>query len=304
MVGEGKKQITAFFTRDDMAKSLGQIHTLNFIAPCPAPGATDVQLLDLSAAACDQLQTMVRQGQYYKVVGIDMDVVDLSGNLAQGSVSGEFRYFAPTRGRCEAYKHAYRAVRKAMDLQGINVRGNKNYDFRVPIGPFSRYSNSAAFLNAATIDGTNELCLSGSAAANDDVFGQYNANIQPQQGSVNFSSGFGLPGGHSTTDFVLQQGEIFDPSQTRKAAQSLESIPFQLAFDAEKTSFDMQWRPDPALFLAVLAGQFEIHIDQVDDSGGAGLTLNIAIHVSGWKSIMGNPDKKRRKSKRRSKKKS
>lgn len=287
-----------------MAKSLGQIHTLNFIAPCPAPGATDIQLLDLSAAACEQLQTMVRQGQYYKVVGIDMDVTDAAGNMAQGSVSGQLKYYAPTRGRCQAYKNAYRAVRKGMELQGINVRGNRNYDFRVPIGPFTRYSNSAAFLNAATIDNTNELCLSGAAAATDDIFGVYNENIQPAQtAAVNFNTGFGLPGAPGgPTDFVLQEGQIFDPSLMRQAATSLESIPFQLAFDAEKTSFDMEWRPDPALFLAVMAGQFEIHINQVDDSGGAGLVVNLAIHVSGWKSIMGNPDQKRRSRKMSSKK--
>ena len=280
-----------------MAKSLGQIHTCNFVTGSSVQD--DVYLIDLPSLLSDQLQTMVRQGQYFKVVGIDMNVVDNAGNLAEGSVTGELRYYAPTRGRCEAYKNAYRAVRKGMELQGINVRGNRNYDFRVPIGPFSRYVNSAAFLNAATIDGTNELCLFGASQNNDDIYEVYNKNIQPSQtGSVSFDPGFGLPGGASPTpvDFVLQEGEIFDASLTRQASGSLESIPFQLAFDAEKTAFEMEWRPDPALYLAVLHGMFELHLDQVDDTGGVGLTVTVAIHVAGWKSIMGNPNRRRKKS--------
>ena len=173
-----------------MAKSLGQIHTCNFVAGPALQG--DVQIIDLPSILSDQLQTMVRQGQYFKVVGIDMDVTDGAGALASGSISGELRYYAPTRGRCEAYKNAYRAVRKGMELQGINVRGNRNYDFRVPAGPFTRYSNSAAFLNAATIDGTNELCLFGAASSTDDIYLTYNTNIQPRQtATVAFSSGFG-----------------------------------------------------------------------------------------------------------------
>lgn len=278
-----------------MAKQLGQIHTCNFLAGPAVQG--NVHLIDLPSILSDQLQTMVRQGQYFKVVGIDMDVTDGGGALAAGSISGELRYYAPTRGRCEAYKNAYRAVRKGMELQGINIRGNRNYDFRVPAGPFTRYINSAAFLNAATIDGTTELCLFGAADASDDIYGQYNANIQPSQtATVNFNEGFGLPGAAgTTTDFVLNEGEIFDPSLTRQAAGGFESIPFQIAFDAEKTAFEMEWRPDPALYLAVLHGMFELHLNQVDDSGGVGLNVNVAIHVAGWKSIMGNPGKKKSK---------
>lgn len=286
-----------------MAKSLGQIHTANFIVPAVVTNSptTNAHLIDLSSELSNQLQTMVRQGNYFKVVGIDAKVSDLSGAVSSGVVSGSIKYYAPTRGRCEAYKRAYRAVRKGMELQGINVRGNRNYDFRVPLGDFSRYTNSASFLNAATIDGTNELALSGTSSGTDDIFGTYNANIQPAQtATVNFSEGFGLPGAAgTTTDFVLQEGEIFDPSMTRQATVATESIPFQLAYNSANTAYEMEWRPDPALYLAVMCGMFEITFDQVDDPAGAGLTVSFAIHVSGWKSIMGTPGKKRRGGRRR-----
>jgi len=283
-----------------MAKSLGQIHTANFVVPAVVTTPINSHLIDLAGELSTQLQTMVRQGNYFKVVGIDASVSDLSGAATTGVVSGRLNYYAPTRGRCEAYKNAYRAVRKGMELQGINVRGNKNYDFRVPLRPFSTYANSASFLNAATIDGTNELCLNGAVSDTDDIFHQYNANLQPTQGTVTFNEGFGLPGaGTAPVDFVLQEGEIFDPTQLRSASANYESIPFQLAYNSTNTAYEMEWRPDPALYLAVMCGMFHVEFDQVDDPAGAGLTVQFAIHVSGWKSIMGNPGKKRSSKRRR-----
>lgn len=286
-----------------MAKSLGQIHTVNGTHTYSvSSGAGTKNLIDLAGDLSAQLQTMVRQGQYFKVVGVDMTVEEQGGSGGGGQVSGELRYYAPTRGRCEAYKNAYHAVRKGMELQGINIRGNRNYDFRVPIDKIGDYANGAQFLNQASIDGTNGLSLTGATQNNDDIFEVYNKNIQPTQGSVSFDPGFGLPGGASPTpvDFVLNEGEIFDPSQTRSAAEALESIPFQLTFTPGSTDavWAMEWRPDPALYLAVMCGMFELYVEEIEGDGGASdLNIHYAIHVSGWKSIMGNGNG-RKKSKR------
>ena len=133
-----------------MAKSLGQIHTANMSQQVTASG--DVAIIDLPGILTNQLQHMVRQGQYFKVVGIDMTCSDLVGAQGEVAVAGVLRYYAPTQGRCAAYKNAYRAVREGMKLQGINVRGNRHYDFRVPMGATSGYLNGADFLNRATID--------------------------------------------------------------------------------------------------------------------------------------------------------
>ena len=279
-----------------MAKSLGQIHTANFVFD--ANDQNDKHLIDLAGELSGQLQTMVRQGNYFKVVGIDITATDFSGAQTEGFMSGRLNYYAPTRGRCEAYKHAYRAVRKGMELQGINIRGNRNYDFRVAPTPLSNYINGSSFLNVATVNGIDALVLTGAGGSDIEVFGNYNANIQPSQTAlVNFNPGFGLPGVGSGTDFVLNEGEIFDPSQTRSAAEGMESIPFQVSF-SETTStaaFEVEWRPDPALYLAVMCGLFEVEFDIIEGSPNSNLELQVAIHVSGWKSIMGNPDKKRRR---------
>jgi hypothetical protein len=89
------------------------------------------------------------------------------------------------------------------------------------------------------------------------------------------------------------------------AHDSYEEIPFNVAFEpATATSgastVDFQFRPDPALYVAVMCGQLQVVIDDINFTGPSGAAgscqLNIATQVSGWKSIMGNPDKKRRPS--------
>ncbi len=285
-----------------MAKSLGQIHTVNMSQQ--VTGAGDVAIVDLPGILTNQLQTMVRQGQYFKVVGIDMTCQDLVGTQGEVAVAGLLRYYAPTRGRCAAYKNAYRAVRKGMELQGINIRGNRHYDFRVPMGITSGYLNGADFKNRATIDGVNELTLDTTGAFQDDeVFTVYNANIQPAQtAAVAFSNGFGLPGAAgTTTDFVLNEGEYYEGSTVPFAEIDKEEIPFAISFGQDgaqglSSTMTMQWRPDPALYLAVLTGQFEIVIEDINDSvPGTFVQLEIAVHVAGWKSIMGSGKKRSRR---------
>ena len=286
-----------------MAKSLGQIHTVNKEYSILGNAAGDSHLLDLAQELSEQLQTMVRQGNYFKIVGIDMQV-EGGDPVGGGTIVGALRYYAPTRGRCEAYKKAFRAVMKGMELQGINLRGNRNYDFRVPLRKTADFENPLYMKNLATIDGTNALCLSGATSTSDDIFATYNANIQPRQtAAVDFSTGFGLPGAAgTTTDFVLNEGATFDPSMERVAATDYEEIPFTLNYDptdgtTQTTSAVLNWRPDPALYLAVMTGMFDIYIEDIYlDDGQTFLELDIAVHVAGWKSIMGNPDKKRRSS--------
>ena len=94
-----------------MAKSLGQIHTCNFEVQ-PVDGDGEKWLLDTAGVLSNQLNHMVRQGNYMKVVGIDMTVSEFGGVAdAGGQISGFLNYYAPTRGRCEAFKSAFAAVR-------------------------------------------------------------------------------------------------------------------------------------------------------------------------------------------------
>ena len=69
---------------------------------------------------------------------------------------------------------------------------------------------------------------------------------------------------------------------------------------------ELMWRPDPALYLSVLTGQFLLRIDSLSavDSAGVDKTNAISLaadfHVAGWKGILGNT--KRRSSKKMGKK--
>ncbi len=296
-----------------MPKSLGMIHSVNVTETVSNVG--DKILIDLPGQLTNQLQRMVRAGQYFKVVGIDIGLTDVAGPAATIMVEGTLNYYAPTAGRCNALKNAYEAVRRGMKLQGVNIHGNRHYDFRVPIGLTSNYVNGASYLNQATIDGTNMLVLDTTAGSvTDEVFTVYNANIQPEQtASVAFSEGFGLPGNPgSPTDFVLNEGEYYEGSLVHQAELDKEEIPFQVSFGDDGTTASVtnfNWRPDPALYLAVLTGQFELEVNTIMDSAGGNFaTLEVAVHVSGWKSVLGSNQKRRSKKgkshgrKRRSKK--
>ena len=89
------------------------------------------------------------------------------------------------------------------------------------------------------------------------------------------------------------------------ADDEFEEIPFQLSLDTStsqenNSTLTWQWRPDPALYLAIMAGQFELEIDttQIEATGGV-VAMEVTYSVAGWKSIMGNPDTKRKSRSRR-----
>ncbi len=274
-----------------MPKSLGQIHTVNFEMEVVSSGTKDQ--LDLSGELSKQLQHHVRQGNYFKIVGIDMNVTELGGNEGGGQVTGFLDYYNPTRGRCEAYRSAFAAMRNAMKTQGISMSKNSAYDFRVGL---TNQTFVTTLRNAATLDGSKALFLEddGTAAS---IFYTHNRSVEPvQTGIQNFSPGFGVYG--STTDFVLEEGDIGFTGNSNYASSEFESIPFQLSFAPNSTdiSMSLEWRPDPALYIAIMCGLIRVRLDEVEFDGDADkLKLTIAVHCAGWKSIMGNPDKKRRR---------
>ncbi len=293
-----------------MAKSLGQIHTLNYtFTDITADGSK--YHMDLSGELSSQLQRLVRQGQIFKVCGIDMQVTEFGGQPdAGGQISGRIQYYAPTKGRCKAYNDAYKAMREAMRLQGVKPSLNKQYDFRMIMRPESEYENTP-IVNLATLDGTHELVATGSVDENTNVFDVYNRSVQPitaddtPAGEL-FPAGFNTFGVQNTpTDFVLNDGLLWE-GNSWIADLEKEFIPFQLSYTPGSTdvAFTLEWRPDPALYLAILAGQMEIVIDELDkDTGADALKLEVAVMVAGWKSFVGSK-KTGRKFRRRSTRKS
>ncbi len=277
-----------------MPKSLGQIHTVNHESVITSAGSKDQ--IDLSGELSKQLQHHVRQGNYFKIVGIDMNLTENGGNQGGVQMTGFLDYYIPTRGRCEAYRGAFAAMRSAMKDQGIPMSKNSAYDFRCNLTN-DTFVNTLK--NAATLDGSKSLILESNATAQ-SVFHVHNESLDPlQQGTPNFSTGFGLYG--STTDFVLDEGDIGFTGNPNFASSELESIPFQLLYTPDSTdiSVSLQWRPDPALYIAVMCGLFRVRVDELDYDGDADQAkLTIAIHVAGWKSIMGSPDAKKRSKKK------
>ncbi len=283
-----------------MPKSLGQIHTVNHESVLVSTGSKDQ--IDLSGELSKQLQHHVRQGNYFKVVGIDINLTENGGSGGGGQMTGFLDYYIPTRGRCEAYRGAFAAMRTAMKNQGIPMSKNSAYDFRANLTD-QTFVNP--LVNAATLDGTRELVLQSNATAQ-SIFDVHNNSLDPlQTGTPSFSSGFNTLGTQGTpTDFVLNEGDIGFTGNPNFASSEFESIPIQLSFTPSSTDIavDLQWRPDPALYIAVMCGLFRVRVDELEfDEGANEAKLSIAIHVAGWKSIMGSPDAKKRRPKKAAK---
>ena len=291
------------------AKELGQIHTVNYSQEVNSSLTYPRRAIniDLPGQLTQQLQTMVRAGTYHKVVGIDM-TLDTVGIVGGGQITGFFRYYAPTRGRCAAFRGAFKAMKEQMANQGVNTRTNPLYDFRAPLN--SQNVDSGAFPNRATLDGSQGLALYNQVEPGASIFDVHNASVRPQYTGTTgelFTDGFDtllanqIEG--NATDFVLNDTIPFSGNRNT-ASTEYEEIPFMLSWtpDSSDLAINWNWRPDPALFLAVLCGQLQVVIEEVNVDGGASiLNLNVAVMVSGWKSIMGEPGSKS-KSKRKMKK--
>ena len=289
-----------------MAKELGQIHSVSDIHTLtPAMSGSVPRRYDLAGGLCDKLQRMVRQGNYFKLVGIDLSLEPTTVGAGNGgSISGYFRYYSPTKGRCAAFRHAFKAQADQMKMQGIPMRENLGYDFRVSLS--SQAGVTPVLGNQATMDGTNGLALNSSVAGA-SVFGVYNKSVLPNLQTVPvvdlFDEGFDtlLQSGAAKTDFVLNEQTLWDGNEDY-ADESYERIPFQCSYDANgQTTLAVEWRPDPALYVAVMTGNLEMALDECVVTGATvALEVNITFYVSGWKSIMGNPDKKKKSSRRKS----
>jgi len=285
------------YTHRIMPKSLGQIHSVDYYMPVSASG--NRFNIDIPGQLTEQLQTMVRAGTYQKVVGIDMNLTAV-GTVGGGQVTGHILYYAPTSGRCEAFRAAFDAMKAQMKIQGVTPQNNPLYDFRVPINNAATV-NPLPFPNHATLDGTTGLALfHGTEQAS--VFGVHNRSVQPTyEGTAGdlYPAGFNTllaPGsGPAARDFVLNDTVPFTGNRDT-ASTDYQKIPFSLSYTPDSTdlTLTLEWRPDPALFIAVMCGQMQVFVEEINKDGGAGtLELNISVMVSGWKSIMGDPKKKK-----------
>lgn len=288
------------------AKELGQIHSVSDTFDVAAVHTGTVhRRQDLAGGLCDKLQRMVRQGNYFKLVGIDLSIAPATpGPLNGGTLSGYFRYYAPTKGRCAAFRHAFKAQADQMKMQGIPMRENAAYDFRVSL---SEQATGPTLINQSTMNGTSPLTLYTTSFAGNSLLRVYNKSVLPNNDNTPaadlFDEGFDtlLQSGAGKTDFVLNEGNLWEGNDNF-ADLSFERIPFQVAYSAGSgaTTATVQWRPDPALYVAVMTGNLEMVIEDCTVDGTTALDVEVTYYVSGWKSIMGNPDKKKKRRSRSS----
>ncbi len=301
-----EKNIDPLYVPYDMAKELGQIHTVNYTQAITNTGAPqNAILVDLPGQLTNQLQTFVRWGTYHKVVGIDITVdhPQQVGQTSGGQITGYIRYYAPTHGRCEAVRGAFDAMKTVMKSQGISMSDNRQYDFKAPINELSHASG--VFPNQATLDGASGLAMFNASNPTASIFNVHNESVRPDGGTTAaadlYSAGFStLQNPAGGTDFVLND-EVAYSGNRDGASTEYEEIPFQLTFDPTTGNVStFQWRPDPALFLAVLCGQMSLVVDAVYFDGTPAtptqIDLNLSVMVSGWKSVMSRPKLRARKS--------
>ena len=301
-IGMDKIILNRLFVDINMSarKELGQIHVVEQRLTNLDSGLDGNAhwLIDLPGTLTTQLQRMVRQGQYFKLVGIDMNVTsDTPTPTNGGRVAGYFRYYAPTQGRCAAYRHAFKSMADMMKIQGISMRDNAGYDFRASLTQNSTIQNNLD--NQATLDGISGLALNHASNPGASIFGVYNESITAvidPLSPAKFSEGFDtiLQNRATGTDFVLNDAALFSGNEL-EAGLAVEKIPFQLQFSDDSSTATFQFRPDPALYIAVMCGLLEIVFDTVDSIDPTGLELNMSFQVAGWKSIMSTPKALREK---------
>jgi len=305
-----------------MPKSLGQIHTCSFNYEGNILEFTDSNafLCDNSAALSKRFNRNIRMMQSYKWVGADLvvqlpETVNTGGgnNSIEVTVKGRMRYFAPTKGRCNALRAAYQQFKETARQQGVNPSNNKLFDFRVVPRRLNQYTlntdytNEHPIYNTTTLDGVNSLTMVDGGSTSVECFTSYNIGVSPEDTlvtSADFASGLRTQVGTllTQTDFVNNEGTI-QTGNSLIADTEFEEIPFALTFDGlDKRSSTLQWRPDPALYVSVLGGFVEIVLDEILADGATaptpvnGFEMDVAMHWAGWKSIVQAPKSNRSRS--------
>ena len=219
-------------------KGLGMIHTVNSLMNVDRQD--QIWTTDLSTKLSKQLQYQVRQGNYFKIVGIDMSLQGLNADgvttTGGGQVSGTIRYWAPTRGRCAAYRSAFQSTMSAMKQQGLSLVGNTLYDFKVAFrdpadGDLVNPSEST---NLATLDGSTPLCMTDAPNAWTDILKVHNSNVLARTtdaSALTNRQSFALYG--NNTDFVLNEALDGFVGNSETANEQFEEIPFQLLFEEQ-----------------------------------------------------------------------
>lgn len=294
--------------------SKGMIHTVSYNWSEVEQGKYAV--FDLSVQLTQKLQHMVRQGSIFKIVGIDIGVLPDDGDEGEGGCAGILRYFTPTKGRCDAWRHAFLATQKWRKIQGVPP--NYNYDFRLGFDAgtvsggkvdFGKDIANQAWLeyyadddSEATFQG---LFLVNSAASesNQSIFDVYNLGIEMNDGSAEptFGQGWTPYSPYESTDekvemdFVKNETALLvtNPKGPQYASLSNDYLAWNCSWSADggsavgggKSTLPFQWRPVSNEYLPSLCGLFEMQVTDTTQAADD-QTLIVTFFVAGWKPIL------------------
>lgn len=287
----------------------GMVHTLSYNWDAAEQG--QYGNFDFSERLTETFQQMVRQGNIFKLVGIDIAVLpdSTATDQIEAGAAGVLTFCTPTLGRCQAWRSAFYATQKWRKIQG--VPHNYNYDFRLGFDAaaeaqskdyFGFPTSNQAWLEYYADDDSEAtyqgLYLLNSQAANSQqsVFDVHNLGIDINDGEENPSFGQGWTpyspyesaDEKVDMDFVKNERPILvlNPAGKAKYAQTR---PEQIAWSCSWTQDDdkgtstppYQWRPVANEYLPVMCGLMQAYItDTVQE--GSNQTLIFSFYIAGW----------------------
>tara|TARA_Y100001973_G_scaffold89298_1_gene135494 strand:- start:60 stop:1016 length:957 start_codon:yes stop_codon:yes gene_type:complete len=277
------------------------------------------RLIDVSAQLSQRFGRMIRQGQTFDLLGIDISARHAdSGNDVGGAVSGLLNWYSPTKGRIAAWKKAFRTTQRLRKLSGIEGSSNRSaYDFRV--GLINGYDTVRQ--NAEMLE-DEPLYLHHSSDPKQSLFAAYNKAQDAEGVDIDGDIAedvYGLvdgwdgmawgnaPVGH---DYFAddQEHALFVPGTAHTvleytgfstafgARSEDEAGLFQTmlgtaanvesgeAFPASPGVYDYMWRPlKPVPIMCGLIG-LQPMSTMVDEAGvfTDDITIDYAVHIGGW----------------------
>lgn len=256
---------------------------------------------------------MVRQGSIFKVVGWDISMSVEEGAIfdPQSNATGSVSWISPSKGRCDAWRHAFYATQKWRKAQGVPP--NYNYDFRLGFDAASEREDTfgdsptanQAWLEYYSDDDEESsyqgLFLMNSAAAESQqsIFDVYNLGIEHRDGTdvPTFGSGwqpynpFESGEDRHEMDFVKNEQSLLvtNPRGPQYASLTRDFVGFQVSYtmddDKGTTTVPYQYRPVAREYVPVMCGLLQVSVlDTMQQQGD--VNLELSFYVAGWTSLL------------------
>lgn len=286
--------------------------------------------VDLGYHLSQRFGRMIRQGQTFDVIGIDISCRHAdSGNDVGGAISGLINWYEPTKGRVAAWKKAFRTAQRLRKLSALDGTSSRSaYDFRVGLNeayPLVRqncefiedhplYLHNTANAQQSLFEAYNraqdKLGTDTDGDVHEDVYGIEeawddmavgNAPVGHDYFADDLEYPLFIPGAANPTLNYIGFSSAFGARSEDEAGlvQTLIGTagPPESgeAFPASPGVYDFQWRPmKPVPVMAGLLG-IQPTSTMVDEAGlfTDDVIIDYAVHVGGW-----SPFIKSRKSKK------